>query len=140
MNSWRARGLMLAIIVGVMVIHRLFTGSVENTPTGMLLFHGSAMLCDWLLLWLVAPMILQGRLLDWSQWFLVAFMVGNAAGWLLYMSYAPPSIYNAYMWVLTVAQWACFFIPDRTDEDNTTDRPRVDMVRHRHIGSGRNHS
>lgn len=128
------------IVVGVMLIHRQLTGSLENTPVGMLMFHGSAMLVDWLLLWLVAPILLQGRLLDWSQWFLVAFMIGNALGWILYMSYAPPSIYNTYMWVLTVAQWACLFIPDRTDEDNSTDRPRVDMVHHRHIGSGRNNT
>jgi len=141
MNSWRARAGMLAVIVGAMLLHRFLIDSAKhNTPTGMLLFHGTAMLADWLLLWLVAPLLLQGRLLDWSQWFLVAFMFGNAIGWLLYMSYAPPSIYNTYMWVLTVAQWACFFIPDRTDEDNTTDRPRVDMVRHRHIGSGRNNT
>ena len=140
MNSWRARGLMLAIIVGVMIAHKVLTESVENTPTGMLLYHGSAMLCDWLLLWLVAPKLLQGRLLDWSQWFLVAFMTVNLAGWLLYMSYAPPSIYDTYMWVLTVAEWVCFFIPDRTDEDNSTDRPRVDMVRHRYFGGSRNYT
>ena len=140
MNSWRARGLMLVIIIGVMIAHKVLAQDVENTPVGMLLYHGSAMLCDWLMLWLVAPKLLQGRLLDWSQWFLVAFMVGNLAGWLLYMSYAPPSIYDTYMWVLTVAQWACFFIPDRTDEDNSTDRPRVDMVRHRYFGGSRNYT
>lgn len=129
---------MLAIIVGVMIVHRMLTDGVENTPVGMLVYHGSAMLADWLLLWLVAPILLQGRLLDWSQWFLVAFMVGNALGWILYMSYAPPSIYNTYMWVLTVAQWACFFIPDRTDEDNTSDRPWLSMVFHRHTGGSGN--
>ncbi len=129
---------MLVLIIGVMVIHRVMTSDVENTPAGMLVYHGSAMLCDWLLLWLVAPYILQGRLLDWSQWFLVAFMTGNLAGWLLYMSYAPPSIYNTYMWVLTAAQWACFFIPDRTDEDNTSDRSWLSMVFDRHTGGSGN--
>lgn len=131
---------MLSIIIGSMAAHHFLTESLDNTPVGMLLFHGSAMMTDWLLLWLVAPFILQGRLLDWSQWFLVAFMVGNALGWILYMSYAPPSIYNVFMWVLTVAQWACFFIPDRTDEDNTSDRSWFDMVRHRHIGGSGNNT
>lgn len=139
MNTWRARSLMLAIIVGVMAIHRLLTSDLDNTPGGMLLFHGSAMMADWLMLWLVAPVLLQGRVLDWSQWFLVAFMAGNALGWILYMSYAPPSIYNTYMWVLTVAQWACLFIPD-PDEDNTSDRSWFDMVRHRYSGGDSNNT
>lgn len=131
---------MLSVIIGSMVAHHLLTASLDNTPTGMLLFHGSALMTDWLLLWLVAPLLLQGRLLDLSQWFLVAFMVGNALGWILYMSYAPPSIYNVFMWVLTVAQWACFFIPDRTDEDNTSYRSWFDMVRHRNIGGSGNNT
>lgn len=140
MNTWRARGEMLAIIIVAMVAHRYLTVSLGNTPIDMLLFHGSAMMTDWLLLWLVAPVLLQGRLLDWSQWLLVAFMIGNALGWILYMSYVTPSVYNTYMWVLTVAQWACLFIPDRTDEANTSDRSWFDMVCHRNIGGNSNNT
>lgn len=140
MNSWRARGLMLSVILGAMIGHWHLTSSLDNNPVDMLLFHGSAMMTDWLLLWLVAPFLLQGRLLDMTQWILVASMVFNAIGWLLYMRYAPPSIYNISMWVLTAAQWICFFIPDRTDEDNTSDRSWFDMVRHRYIGGSGNNN
>lgn len=140
MTPWRARLGMLAIIISIMVAHRLLTDPLANTPGNMLLFHGSAFLLDWLLLWLVAPVLLHGRLLDHSQWLLAAFMAGNAIGWLLYMGYAPPSIYNAYMWVLTAAQWIRLLIPDRTDEDNPADRSWLNMVHHRIAGGSGNHS
>ena len=109
---------MLFLIVAVMLLHQFATDQLPNTPIAMLVFHGSAALSDLLLLQ-VTPMILIGRLCVNSQCLLLASIMGNFAGWLLYMSYAPPSIYNNYMLAITVAQVSRLFIRDRTDADNT---------------------
>lgn len=141
MNLLRFRKIAFALaIVLVGCAHSFATSELPNTMEAMLVFHGSAMMLDWLLLWLVAPMLLQGTVLDWSQWALVSCMIGNALGWILYISYVTPSIYNTYMWALAIVQLASLFIPDCTDEDNTSDRSWFDMVRHRNIGGNSNNT
>jgi hypothetical protein len=101
----------------------------------MLLFHGSAALVDSMIL-LIVPRILQGRLLDRTQYLLIASVLGNFAGWLLYMGYAPPGIYDGYMWALTVAQIGCLLFTDRPHADS----PWLDLVRHRARIGGGNHT
>lgn len=123
---------MWLLITGVMLAHSLAMASLPNSPGGMLAFHGSAALLDWLLL-LAAPFVLSGRLCDHTQHLLLASISGNALGWLLYMAYAPPVFYNVFMWVLTVAQWLLLVVPDRPDADRARgavvfDRARVGSV------------
>ena len=133
MNSWRARGVAAAFMLLTTYGHGWATHQLPNDPVDMLLFHGSAALVDLLLLYL-APAVLKGRLCVDSQRLLLASIVGNAAGWLLYMAYAPPVIYNVYMVALTYAQLMRLIYPDRH-----ADPVRSDLVRHPGcIGGSRN--
>jgi hypothetical protein len=134
MNTWRARCSMLALITVIMLAHASATASMPNTPAAMLVFHGSAALLDWLLL-LLTPYVLVKRVSRQTQWLLLASIGGNAAGWALYMAYAPPGIYNWFMWLLTVAQWVALILPDRPDADN----PWNNLVRHRSSIGGSDH-
>jgi len=134
MNTWRARFQMWLLITGILVVHAVSAGSLPNTPVAMLLFHGSAALLDWLLL-CASSGLLSGRLCEHTQWLLLISICGNFAGWILYMSYAPPSYYNWFMWWLTVAQLVRLFIPDRH-----ADYPGLDLVSDRHRIGGGNHS
>ena len=124
MNSWRARGIAASLMLLATYGHGWATRLLPNDPVDMLLFHGSAALVDLLLLYL-APAVLSGRLCVDSQKLLLASIVGNGAGWLLYMTYAPPFIYNVYMVALTYAQLMRLIYPDRH-----ADPARSDLVRH----------
>lgn len=129
MNSWRARCLAVVLMLLTMCGHAWATMDMPNTPAGMFLFHGSAALLDLFLLH-SAPAVLNGRLCADTQKLLLASIVGNFAGWLLYMGYAPPTFYNGFMWALTYAQLFRLFIPDRH-----ADHSRLDLVCHRdHLG------
>lgn len=112
MNSWRARCMAASLILLAMYGHGCATHQLPNTPVDMLLFHGSAALLDLLMLY-ATPAVLNGRLCVDTQKLLLASIVGNAAGWLLYMAYAPPVIYNTYMVVVTYAQLMRLITPDR---------------------------
>jgi hypothetical protein len=92
--------------------HGWATAQLPNTPVDMLLFHGSAALIDLFMLY-AAPAVLNGRLCTDTQKLLLASIVGNAAGWLLYMAYVSPIFYNTFMVALTYAQLLRLFIPDR---------------------------
>lgn len=125
MNSWRSRMAMLFLILAAMLGHGIALEAIPNTPEGMLLFHGSAALLDWLLL-IIAPYLLVGGLSQDTQWLLMASIFGNYVGWGLYMAYMPPVIYNFSMLLLTGVQIMRLFIPDSHDADDS----RNDMVRH----------
>lgn len=133
MNSWRSRAVAAAFVLLTTYAHGWATRLLPNMPVDMLLFHGSAALVDLLLLYL-APAVIKGRLCVDSQKLLLASIVGNAAGWLLYMAYVSPIFYNTYMVGLTYAQLLRLFIPDRH-----ADPARSDLVRHPDcLGGGRN--
>lgn len=133
MNSWRVRCMAAAIMLLAIYGHGWATSQLPNTPVDMLLFHGSAALVDLFMLY-AAPVVLYGRLCMDTQKLLLASIVGNAAGWLLYMAYAPPIIYNVYMVTVTYAQLMRLIIPDRhVDSTGST------LVRHPdYRGGGRN--
>lgn len=132
MNSWRARCIAASFMLLAMYGHGWATHQLPNTPVDMLLFHGSAALLDLLMLY-ATPAVLNGRLCVDTQKLLLASIVGNAAGWLLYMAYAPPIFYNTYMVAVTYAQLMRLIIPDRhADSTGSTLVRRPD-----YIGSGR---
>lgn len=134
MNSWRVRFTVCILMMTIMAMHDIATESVPNTPEGMLVYHGSGALFDWLLL-MIVPRCLSGDLCKHSQWLLLVSIIGNFGGWILYMAYASPSLYNVFMWVLTAAQWLRLIIPDRHDAVDSW----FDLVRHRdRLGSERN--
>lgn len=134
MNSWRARGVAASLMLLAIYGHGWATHQLPNTPVHMLLFHGSGALVDLFMLY-AAPAVLSGRLCVDSQKLLLASIVGNAAGWLLYMAYAPPIFYNVYMVALTYAQLMRLIIPDRhADSAGST------LVRHPDcLGDGRDY-
>jgi hypothetical protein len=114
--------------------HGWATAELPNAPVDMLLFHGSAALVDLLLLY-AAPAVLRGRLCADSQKLLLASIVGNFAGWLLYMAYVSPIFYNVYMVALTYAQLLRLIIPDRH-----ADPLGLDLVCHPdHLGGSHHH-
>lgn len=95
------------------------------------MFHGTGALVDLFMLY-SAPAVLYGRLCADTQKLLLASIVGNFAGWLLYVAYVSPMFYDAYMWILTYVQLLRLFIPD-----SHVDTLGLDLVRHPdHIGSG----
>jgi hypothetical protein len=130
MTSWRARCLAAALMLLAMYGHSWATADLPNTPVDALLFHGSAALVDLSMLY-AAPAVLNGQLCADTQKLLLASIVGNAAGWLLYMAYAPPIFFNCYMWAVTYAQLMRLLFPDRH-----ADSPRSTLVRHPDCLSG----
>ncbi len=124
MNSWRSRALAASLMLLAIYGHGWATHRLPNTPIDMLLYHGSGALVDLFMLY-AAPAVLSGRLCVDSQKLLLASIVGNGAGWLLYMAYAPPVFYNVYMVALTYAQLMRLIYPDRH-----ADPARSDLVRH----------
>jgi hypothetical protein len=112
MNSWRARMVAASLMLLATYGHGWATHQLPNTPAAMLLYHGSGALVDLLMLY-AAPALLRGRLCVDSQKLLLASIVGNFAGWLLYIAYVPPTFYNLYMAGLTYAQLIRLIIPDR---------------------------
>ena len=95
-------------------IHAEITGGLANTPESMLIFHGSAAFIDLLLLH-CAPSLLSGALCDDTQNLCLVSIVANFAGWLLYLSYAPPEFYNSFMWGLGCVQSLRLLLVDSDD-------------------------
>jgi hypothetical protein len=134
MTSWRARCVAAALMLLAMYCHGWATADLPNTPVDALLFHGSAALVDLFMLY-AAPAVLNGRLCTDTQKLLLASIVGNAAGWLLYMAYAPPIFFNCYMWAVTYAQLMRLLFPDRH-----ADPLGSSLVRHPdYFGGGRDY-
>lgn len=100
----------------MMKAHEFSTSGLPNSPAGMLTFHGSAALCDLILLYAV-PVFLADRLCDDMQALCIASMVVNFVGWILYMAYAPPIFYNVISWVVAYVQWGRLLLVDRDDID-----------------------
>lgn len=132
MNSWRARFMAALLMLLAMAGHAAATDQLPNTVEAMLLFHGSAALIDLVMLY-AAPAVLHGRLCADVQTLLLASIVGNFAGWILYIAYVSPIFYNCFMWALTYVQLLRLFIPD-----HHADPLGLDLVCHRdHLGGGR---
>ena len=133
MNSWRARFSGCALILIAMYFHDVATERLPNTPIGMLLYHGSGALVDLFMLF-SAPAILSGQLCTDTQKLLLLSIIGNFAGWLLYMAYFSPTFYNCVMLAITYVQLLRLFIPD-----NYVSSPWVHLVRNRDRGRASNH-
>jgi hypothetical protein len=103
MNTRRSRLLTLAAYIGALVLHGWLMKFKPPGEHGMLLFHTSAALFDWIL-FRITGHVLAGKLCDHMQALCIASMIGNALGWERYMAYAPPFLYNSFMWGLACAQ------------------------------------
>lgn len=129
MNAWPTRILVAGVFALTMWLHAVVTADVDNTPLGMLIFHGSAALADLALLYSL-PYMLGGRLCDDMQVMCLMSAAGNALGWIAYMAYLPPDPYNACMWFLSFVQWGRLLLTDKHDADHLG----TDLVRRHHIG------
>lgn len=109
MNTWRSRLAVGLVFCLAMALHADLTANVQNTDSGMLLFHGSSAIFDLLLIYIV-PIFLSGQLASDMEALCVASIVANFVGWIAYTAYAPPIYYNVFMWVLAYVQWARLFI------------------------------
>lgn len=114
MNTWQKRVLTFLVFVLALSVHAFCLDDSPNTPMGMLVFHGSAGLVDLTLLY-ATPSLLNGKLCDDIQTTCLWSIALNFEGWLLYMAYAPPYIYNTSVWFLNFMQWGRLLV---TDENN----------------------
>jgi hypothetical protein len=114
-NTIRARAFAALSIWAIQTIHANLLSGVENTPVGMLTYHLSASVCD-LLVILFSRSFLSSRLLLEVQTVNLASIVANGAGWLLYMSYHPPAMYNLMIAALGFLQWAILLFRGRYDD------------------------
>ena len=114
MNEWRSRIFSAMLFLAVMKFHEYATISLPNSPIGMLIFHGSAGLLDFILLRSVSA-IIAGQLCDDMEFLCLASIVVNFVGWILYMAYAPPIFYNVISWSLAYVQWLRLFMVDSND-------------------------
>jgi len=117
MNPWRYRLAAGLLIYAVMQAHAFAMENVPNSPGGMLLFHGSAALCDLMLIYCL-PWFVSGELCLHLESSCSVSMICNAIGWFLYLAYAPPSIYNTLMWSITYLQWGRLLMADSDDPDS----------------------
>lgn len=117
MNSWRCRAILGLLIWLAMDVHAQAFHGVPNTPEGMLAFHGSAATIDWLLYHATRYVVTEDLQDDMETMFLIS-IAGNALGWALYMSYAPPYFYNGFMWALGYVQWIRLFLVGRHDANH----------------------
>ena len=113
-NTMQKRLFALAVFITALYLHAYCMGGVENTPMGMLTFHGSAGLVDLFLIYAI-PFLLKEKLCDDIQKLCLFDIALNFGGWLLYMAYAPPVIYDTLSWTLTFIQWGRLLV---TDENN----------------------
>lgn len=103
LTGWRARLLMVLCIALAAAGHAYAMRGMPNSPAGMLVFHGSAALLDLALLCSV-PALLHGHVARDTQALMLASIIGNAVGWVLYMAYVSPVYYNVFMWGLSGTQ------------------------------------
>lgn len=117
MITWRSRLFSGLLIFAAMKIHELCTAGLPNTPEGMLLFHGSAASVDLLLIFAV-PALLSGQLCGDMQNLCLVSIVVNFVGWIAYMAYAPPLLFNVMSWSLCYVQFGRLLLMDVDDADS----------------------
>lgn len=114
MNSWRSRLLTGVLLFTAMQMHSEVSIMLPNTQGGMLAFHGSAALVDLFLIFCV-PIFIRGQICSDVQLLCLISMVMNFCGWIGYLSYATPDLYNASMWGLSYVQWGRLLWKDNHD-------------------------
>lgn len=135
MNGWRSRLSAALVFWLVQQVHAFATQSLPNTPEGMHVFHGSAALADALLM-LGVTRHLYGQLADDMEALCFASIIVNFIGWILYMAYAPPVIYNTLAYGVVYVQYLRLTWVDRNDAY----RLGVRLVRRAHHGRAKSHT
>lgn len=111
MNSIAKRALVALSLWLAAYLHLKLCADVPNTPEGMFLYHGGAALFDFATL-AVSAYMLEGRLSDDMQALCFASMVVNFTGFLLYVAYAPPTLYDRVIEALGYVQYIRLVLGD----------------------------
>lgn len=114
MNDWLSRVSYGLLMYAAMRGHDLLLLGCENSPEWMLIYHGSAATFDLALL-LAAQWFFDGKLCDHIEALSIASIITNALGWVLYLAYAPPFIYDLMIAGLCYVQYARLLIMDDTN-------------------------
>lgn len=112
MNPFALRLKVFFALALALAAHAFATDSVANDPEGMFIYHFSGAAMD-AMLCLVVTFSLAGTRGRIMHDLMLASIITNVAGWILYMAWVGPIYYNVAMWSLSAAQVACLFFPDR---------------------------
>ena len=134
MCRWRDRFAVALAIGAIALLHRAVFGAVENSPAGMLWYHGGAALFDGATI-VIAAHALQGQLSYDMQRLGICAMIVNFMGWLAYLAYLPPAPYNAAIVALSYVQWVRLLWIGRHDANHLG----RDLVRWDHSGGTKLH-
>jgi hypothetical protein len=115
-GKWFDRITIGVIIWVIQSAHQHAVQGVENTPFGMLLYHGFASLADFAIIVVVAN-CLKGKLSFHLQCLNLCAMVANAIGWFAYLAYLPPDLYNTTIAGLGYVQFLRIIWISRDDPD-----------------------
>lgn len=134
-NKWNVR-----LFVGLAIwlaasAHQKICADVANTPEGMFLYHGAAALFDFATL-VVSAYTLKGRLSDDLQALCFASMVINCIGWILYLAWIMPSVYNSAVLGVGSVQYIRLLLGDLYDDHSL----RSDLVFRRDHGRSEFHT
>lgn len=104
LSDWQRRAICGAAFFLISWSHAHSFG-FKNTPELMFVYHGSAVLAD-LVIIKIAGHALTGRVSFDIMYINLCAIVVNFMGFLAYMAYLPPSMYNTMMAGVIYAQWA----------------------------------
>lgn len=115
MNCWRSRLVLGLVFFLAAQMHAMVTAGFGNNPVAMLGYHGSAGTIDLALLY-CSPWLVSGRTCDDMQTLCLASIVVNFAGYLGYLAYAPPVLYDTAIAALCYAQYARLIVGGNNDD------------------------
>lgn len=134
LKEWQSRLMAAVAIFFIQSAHQYGANDAANTPLGMLIYHGSAMMADFCII-VVASEILRSRISLDIQCLNMAAMAVNALGWIFYLAYLPPLLYDAMIMALGYAQWIRLLWMD----DDAVNTLRAGLVRRDATGSPKLH-
>lgn len=102
-NGWISRVAAFFLGLGVAMLHAKVMTNVPNTDVGMFLYHWSAAFAE-LLLIVATPHLLEGKLCEAIEYTCFASILLNCLGWLGYLAYAPPVLYDTAIFGLSCGQ------------------------------------
>lgn len=130
-NSLRARLAVLSAMGLIQLCHTLTLGDWPNSPLWAFFYHGSAALCDLLMIY-IASLYLRGDLEFQIECLSLASIVVNALAFVLYLRHAPALFCNTAMLGVSLVYIARLLWIDRRHDAHDSERPVV-----RYSGAGR---
>jgi len=126
---WQMRLLIALLFVAVQEVHKGIFGNLPATDFGQLIYHASAALADFTLIYTISCLT-TGRLALDLERLCLASMVSNVFGWIFFTAYLPPTMYNIVAGTIVYVQLLRLFYIGRYDADYS----RAGLVCGPHIG------